>query len=100
MQSIAKNIDISKIREYTVEAGRADTITEDKLIAIRDNGATRISVNPQTMIDSVLKAVGRKHTAAQVEKCFALARSLGFKTSIWTPLQGCLRTPQRALRRP
>ena len=79
MQAIAKNIDISKIREYTVEAGRADTITEDKLIAIRDNGATRISVNPQTMIDSVLKAVGRKHTAAQVEKCFALARSLGFK---------------------
>lgn len=78
MQTIQKNIDISHIREYTVEAGRADTITEDKLIAIRDNGATRISVNPQTMQDSVLKAIGRKHSAAQFEECFALARRLGF----------------------
>ncbi|MGN1090286.1 MAG: radical SAM protein, partial [Huintestinicola sp.] len=72
MKTIEKNIDISHIREYTVEAGRADTITEDKLIAIRDNGATRISINPQTMKDSVLEAIGRKHTAAQTEQCFAL----------------------------
>lgn len=79
MKTVEKNIDISEIREYTVEAGRADTITEDNLIAVRDCGATRISINPQTMIDSVLKAVGRKHTAEQVEKCFALARRLGFK---------------------
>jgi len=79
MRTIEKSIDISKIREYTVEAGRADTITEDKLIAVRDNGATRISINPQTMSDSVLKAVGRNHTSAQVEECFALARRLGFK---------------------
>lgn len=78
MKTIEKSIDISRIREYTVEAGRADTITEDKLIAIRDNGATRISINPQTMQDSVLTAIGRKHTAAQVEKCYSLARRLGF----------------------
>ncbi len=78
MQTIEKNIDISRIREYTVEAGRADTITEDKLLAVRDNGATRISINPQTMQDSVLEAIGRRHTAAQVEQCFALARKLGF----------------------
>ena len=78
MKTIEKSIDISRIREYTVEAGRADTITEDKLIAVRDNGATRISINPQTMQDSVLKAIGRNHTAAQFEECFALARRLGF----------------------
>ncbi|MBQ7782682.1 MAG: coproporphyrinogen dehydrogenase HemZ [Oscillospiraceae bacterium] len=78
MKTIEKSIDISRIREYTVEAGRADTITEDKLTAIRDNGATRISINPQTMQDSVLNAIGRRHTAAQVEECFALARRLGF----------------------
>lgn len=78
MKKIEKSIDISRIREYTVEAGRADTVTEDKLICIRDNGATRISINPQTMNDSVLKAIGRKHTAAQTEECFALARRLGF----------------------
>ncbi len=78
MKCIKRNIDISHIREYTVEAGRADTITEDKLIAIRDNGATRISINPQTMNDSVLEAIGRKHTAKQTEDCFFLARKLGF----------------------
>lgn len=79
MKTIEKNIDISRIREYTVEAGRADSITEDKLIAIRDNGATRISINPQTMQDSVLKAIGRQHTAAQFEECYSLARRLGFE---------------------
>lgn len=78
MKTAEKSIDISHIREYTVEAGRADSITEDKLIAIRDNGATRISINPQTMQDSVLRAIGRQHTAAQFEECFNLARRLGF----------------------
>lgn len=78
MKTIEKSIDISRIREYTVEAGRADSITEDKLIAIRDNGATRISINPQTMQDGVLKAIGRQHTAAQFEECYSLARRLGF----------------------
>lgn len=78
MKTIEKNIDISKIREYTVEAGRADTITEDKLTAVRDNGATRISINPQTMNDSVLEAIGRRHTAAQTEYAYSLARRLGF----------------------
>ncbi|MGN0642210.1 MAG: coproporphyrinogen dehydrogenase HemZ [Huintestinicola sp.] len=78
MKTVEKNIDISHIREYNVEAGRADTITEDKLIAIRDNGATRISINPQTMCGSVLEAIGRRHTPEQVVKCYELARRLGF----------------------
>lgn len=78
METIAKTIDISKICEYNVEAGRPDTVTEEKLRTIKGCGATRISVNPQTMNDSVLEAAGRRHTAAQVVECFELARRLGF----------------------
>jgi len=64
--------------EYTIEAGRADTIDKEKLEVIKASGATRISINPQTFNDDVLKAIGRKHTAKQVEDCYALARSMGF----------------------
>ena len=78
MAAVKKNFDISKIREYTVEAGRSDTITEKKLEIIRNFGATRISVNPQTMCDNVLKAIGRKHTAEDVVSAFKTARRLGF----------------------
>lgn len=78
MGEIKKSFDISKIREYTVEAGRSDTITAKKLEVIKENGATRISVNPQTMNDDVLKAIGRRHTAADVVKSFRLAREIGF----------------------
>lgn len=78
MSAVKKNFDISKIREYTVEAGRSDTITEKKLEIIRDFGATRISVNPQTMNDSVLEAIGRRHTAKDVTNAFETARRLGF----------------------
>ncbi len=65
-------------REFTVEAGRPDTITEAKLLAMLRHGATRVSVNPQTMNDATLRAVGRGHTAAQTEEAFRLARALGF----------------------
>lgn len=78
MTAIRTHIDIANAREYTVEAGRADTITEDKLRVIRDMGATRISVNPQTLQDSVLEAIGRRHTAQQAIDVFRLARKLGF----------------------
>ncbi|MCD7731609.1 MAG: coproporphyrinogen dehydrogenase HemZ [Oscillospiraceae bacterium] len=78
MGTLKKNFDISKIREYTVEAGRSDTITAKKLEVIKKNGATRISVNPQTMENSVLKAIGRKHSAEDVINAFNLARSIGF----------------------
>lgn len=78
MSAVKKNFDISKTREYTVEAGRSDTITEKKLEIIRNFGATRISVNPQTMNDSVLKAIGRRHTAEDVVNVFKTARRLGF----------------------
>ncbi len=78
MSAIAESFDMSYVEEYTVEAGRPDAITEDKLIAIKQGGATRISINPQTMNDSVLREIGRNHTAEETEKAFVLARKIGF----------------------
>ena len=78
MTKISECFDTSHIREFTVEAGRADTITKDKLIAIKECGANRISINPQTLNDSVLKAIGRKHTAKDFYSSFYLARQEGF----------------------
>lgn len=66
-------------REYTVEAGRPDTITREKLQTLRDLGVGRISINPQTMNDETLRVIGRDHTAAQAEDAFHLARELGFE---------------------
>ena len=63
--------------EYTVEAGRPDTITRDKLRAILDAGVRRISINPQTMNDRTLRVIGRAHTAAQVVEAYRLAREEG-----------------------
>ena len=64
--------------EYTVEAGRPDTLTLPKLEAIRRAGVQRISINPQTMKDETLKIIGRRHTVAQTVESFQLARELGF----------------------
>lgn len=63
--------------ECTVEAGRPDTITREKLIAIREGGGNRISVNPQTMSDPVLAAIGRSHRAQDIRRAYALARETG-----------------------
>ncbi|MBQ5969174.1 MAG: coproporphyrinogen dehydrogenase HemZ [Clostridia bacterium] len=64
--------------EYTIEAGRPDSVTDEKLDVIRNCGATRISINPQTFNDSVLEAIGRRHTGAQTETAMHMARSHGF----------------------
>ena len=69
--------DLSRLRENTVEAGRPDTITEEKLRVLKAHGVTRLSVNPQTMNDSVLEAIGRKHTAEDIRRAFALVRQVG-----------------------
>lgn len=66
--------------EYTVEAGRPDTITQGKLYAMRAHGVTRVSVNPQTMNDDTLVAIGRGHTAAETAEAFRLARRMGFES--------------------
>ncbi|MGN1340023.1 MAG: coproporphyrinogen dehydrogenase HemZ [Oscillospiraceae bacterium] len=71
--------DLSRVREFTVEAGRPDTITAEKLAAIKSAGADRISVNPQTMNDEVLKVIGRAHDSAQTVQAYLMAREIGFK---------------------
>lgn len=65
--------------EWTIEAGRPDTLDEEKLRMMRAHPVTRISINPQTMNDMTLKAIGRAHTARQTVDCFRLARRLGFE---------------------
>ncbi len=70
--------DFGTVQEFTVEAGRADSITEDKLRVLYENGVTRISVNPQTMKQETLDLIGRRHTVEQVEEAFHLARRIGF----------------------
>ena len=66
-------------REWTVEAGRPDTIDRDRLQALLDNGVARISVNPQTFSDETLRVIGRAHTARQTVEAYELARSMGFR---------------------
>ena len=76
--AVKRSFDFSAVREFTVEAGRPDTITMDKLEALKEGGVDRISINPQTMNDAILERIGRKHTARQTEESFALARRAGF----------------------
>ncbi len=78
LKTINTSFPVEQCKEFTVEAGRPDTITEDKLKVILANGADRISINPQTMNDKVLEAIGRKHTAQQTIDAFNLARKVGF----------------------
>lgn len=75
---VANKIDLSTSLEYTVEAGRADSITRAKLEVLKKHGVTRISVNPQTMKEETLKLIGRRHTVEQVKEAFAMAREIGF----------------------
>ena len=65
--------------EQTVEAGRPDTITREKLEVLRAHGVGRVSINPQTLEDQVLRAIGRRHTAEDIYGAFALAREVGFE---------------------
>lgn len=76
--AVKENFDLSHLVEYTVEAGRPDTVTREKLIAIKQGGATRISINPQTMNDDVLRSIGRRHTVRDTVDAFKLARECGF----------------------
>ncbi len=78
MECVRNNFDLDKIREYSFEAGRPDTITEEKLNVIKEYGANRISINPQTLNDDVLKVIGRRHSGEDALKAFELARKIGF----------------------
>ncbi len=77
-QMIQRNLNLESVQEFTVEAGRADSITREKLQVLKKYGITRISVNPQTMKEETLRFIGRKHTVGQVKDAFALAREEGF----------------------
>ncbi|HRU96026.1 MAG TPA: coproporphyrinogen dehydrogenase HemZ [Ruminococcus sp.] len=79
MECVQRSFDLNNVREYSVEAGRPDTITEEKLKVIKEYGADRISVNPQTLNDDVLKVIGRRHSGEDAVKAFELARKVGFK---------------------
>ena len=74
---VDKCFDTNSLHEYTFEAGRADTITAQKLKSCKDHGVTRVSVNPQTLCEEILVGVGRKHTVEQFYKAYELASSSG-----------------------
>lgn len=78
LSTVEQSFDLSVCKEYTVEAGRPDTIDAEKLRTLRAHGISRISINPQTLEDHVLEQIGRKHTAKQFFEAFELARKLGF----------------------
>ncbi|MBQ6998074.1 MAG: coproporphyrinogen dehydrogenase HemZ [Oscillospiraceae bacterium] len=78
LDAISTHFDLSRCIEFTVEGGRPDTLSEEKLRVIRQHGADRMSINPQTMVDSVLHACGRPHTGDDVKKAYEWAQSAGF----------------------
>lgn len=78
LSAVNQSFDMNTCREFTVEAGRPDTITKERLFAIKENKVGRISINPQTVSDDVLRAIGRKHTSQDFFAAFDLARKCGF----------------------
>ena len=84
-RAVENSFDLSTVREYTVEAGRPDTVTPEKMAAIHAAGVGRVSINPQTLQPAVLAGIGRKHTVEQFYDAFEMARKAGF-TNINTDL--------------
>lgn len=78
INSLFKELDLTKIKEFTVEAGRPDSITRGKLEVLKKHNVTRISINPQTMNDRTLVKIGREHKVSDIVDCFNMARELGF----------------------
>lgn len=78
INKIKTSFDLSRCVEFTVEAGRPDSITREKLLVLRELGISRISINPQTMKEETLKIIGRHHTVGDTIESFHLARELGF----------------------
>lgn len=77
-RAVESSFDLSTVREYTVEAGRPDTVTPEKMAAIHAAGVGRVSINPQTLQPDVLAGIGRKHTVEQFYDAFEMARRAGF----------------------
>ncbi len=79
LDTIGDTLNLSACREFTVEAGRPDTLNPEKLRILKDYGIDRMCVNPQTMNDVTLERIGRRHTAAEIENAVALAREAGIR---------------------
>ena len=79
LNKIERTFDLSACREFTIEAGRPDTITKSKLEVMKKHNIDRISINPQSMNDKTLSVIGRKHSVEQIYKAFNLAKSMGFR---------------------
>ncbi len=77
--ALKEKFDFSTVKEFTVEAGRADSITKNKLEVLKKHQVDRISINPQTMKQETLQIIGRRHTVEQVEEAYKLAREVGFE---------------------
>ena len=77
LKKVKETFDFTYLREWTVEAGRPDSITKDKLVVLKEEGVTRISINPQSMQQKTLDLIGRKHTTEQIKEAFSLARECG-----------------------
>ena len=78
LDTVGESFGYEGLAEFTIEAGRPDSITREKLQAIQEYPVTRISVNPQTMNQETLDIIGRRHTVAQTKEAFYLARELGY----------------------
>ena len=79
LDQLHSSFDLSRCLEFTVEGGRPDTLDAEKLRVIREHGADRMSINPQSMVDSVLKASGRPHSAQDVLRAYSQAQAAGYK---------------------
>jgi oxygen-independent coproporphyrinogen-3 oxidase len=77
--ALKEKFDFSTVKEFTVEAGRADSITREKLEVLKKHQVDRISINPQTMKQETLQIIGRRHTVEQVVEAYKLAREIGFE---------------------
>ena len=78
LTKLEQNFDFAGLAELTIEAGRPDTIDEEKLRVLRAHNTTRVSINPQTMEDNVLAAIGRRHTADDIRRAMEQVRAAGF----------------------
>lgn len=78
LSAVKNSFDFTYVQEFTVEAGRPDSITREKLQVLKKHGVSRISINPQTMKQETLDIIGRKHSVQQVKDAFRLAREEGF----------------------
>ena len=76
--TLEENFDLDIAREFTIEAGRPDSIDMDKLRVMKGHGIERISINPQTLNQKTLDVIGRRHSVEDVERAFAMARQVGF----------------------